>query len=112
MVNFRQMEQQMQNTARIIGILDDKKTHDDAEIMGICFSEIEGLRKAKKELKPLIDSLENYNERMIMALRYLKGYDFYWIADHLSITERTVFRYLKRAKIKLSEMYPDRIENK
>lgn len=107
MIDFKQMNEQIRNAGRIVGII---KAENDSDVMAVCLSETESLSQAQAELKPLIDSLDNYTERMAMILRYLKGYDFYRIADHLSITERTVFRYLKRAKIKLSEMYPDRIE--
>lgn len=109
MIDFKQIEQQIQNASRMAGIIGATETKNDADIMSICFSEIEGLSKTQDELKPLIDSLENYTERMVISLRYLKGYSCPWIAEKLNISRATAYNYLFRAKRNLAEKYPERI---
>ncbi len=110
MVNFRQIERKIRDTERIVGIIRDRETKEDKNIIGICYSEIDELQRIQEELKPLIDSLGDYTERMVLTLRYLRGYSCPWIAEKMGICRASVYNHLNRGKRKLIERYPDRIE--
>lgn len=110
MVNFRQLEQKIHDTGRIIGLIRDRNINNDKDIAWICYSEIDELQRTQEELKPLIDSLDDYTDRMVLSLRYLKGYSCIWIADKMLICRASVYYHINSGKQKLLEKYPDRIE--
>ena len=69
----------------------------------------ERLGEMRKELAPLIWSLENANDRAVMRLRYIQGYKPEDISDAIYLTERMIYYILSRAERQLARMYPDKI---
>ena len=63
--------------------------------------ELEGMRH---ELEPLIDMLEDMDEKAVMRMRYLHGYRPEEIAMAIHRTDRSVFYYLNRAERHVLEM--------
>ena len=109
MVSFQKMGELIKTARSFAGIMNDEKISNDADIVKTLFPEIDKLYQAQKELKPLIESLDNYTERVVLSLRYLKGYGYPWIVEKVSMSRASVFNYLKSGKQKLIEKYPDRI---
>lgn len=64
-------------------------------------SELESLRR---EADPLISMLTDEDERAIMRMRYIHGYDPEKIAQVVLYHPRTVYRKLKRAERKLMDI--------
>ena len=110
MVSFRRMNKLIRSTGRMTKLMQSRKTRDDSETMKIYAAMVDDLRRMQDELKPMIEALEDHEQRMILTLRYLKGYDYPWIADNMKICERLVYRYLRRAKDILFKLYPGQVE--
>ena len=110
MVSFRMMNKLIRSTGRLTKLMQSRKTRDDSEIMQICAIMVDDLRQMQDELKPMIEALDNYEQRMVLTLRYLKGYVYPLIADYMNIDVRTVYKYLKLGKEKMSELFPGMIE--
>lgn len=70
---------------------------------------IDELTAMREELKPLIDTLENIDLRVVMRLRYIKGYSPEKIADAVTLADRTIYRYLVRAENELCKKYPGKV---
>lgn len=70
-------------------------------------SELEAM---KAELDPLIDFLDNVDDRAVMRLRYIKGYSPEDIAEAIHRTDRSVYYYLSRAEDQLVKQYPDKVQ--
>lgn len=70
---------------------------------------INELTAMREELKPLIDTLENIDLRVVMRLRYIKGYSPEKIADAVTLADRTIYRYLVRAENELCKKYPGKV---
>ena len=68
--------------------------------------ELEEMRNA---LDPLIGTLEDADERAVMRLRYIDGYDAEQIADAVFRTDRMIYYILSRAEKKLARLYPDQV---
>ncbi len=79
---------------------------DLKETYACLLADLEGLRS---ELSVMIDSLPDKDQRIILTLRYLKGYQPDVIAAGTHISVRNVFYIMKRAKNTLKELFPDRI---
>ena len=67
------------------------------------------LEQMQRELDPLIDSLENPDDRAVMRLRYIECYSPEDIAEAIHRTDRSVYYYLSRAEDWLSRKYPDKV---
>lgn len=65
------------------------------------------LEEMRKVLDPLINSLENPDDRAVMRLRYIKGFSPEDIADAICKTDRSVYYYLSRAEDQLVRKYPE-----
>ena len=109
MVDFHSMNKMIRTVNRISRLMQAKKTRNDTDTMQIYSSVVDDLRRMQDELRPMIEALEDHEQRMVLTLRYLKGYDYPWIADNMNINERTVFLYLRKAKDKLSDLFPELI---
>lgn len=59
---------------------------------------LQELSDMRNELEPMIDLLEDPDEKAAMRLRYLDGLRPAQIADRIFRTERCVFSYLKKAE--------------
>lgn len=110
MVSFRRMNKLIRSTGRMTKLMQARKARDDSDAMKIYAAMVDDLRRMQEELTPMIEALEDHEQRMILTLRYLKGYDYPWIADNMKSSERLVYRYLRTAKDKLFELYPGQIE--
>lgn len=58
-------------------------------------------------LNPLINALENADDRAVMRLRYIKGFSPEDIAEAIHRTDRSVYYYLSRAEDQLARKFPD-----
>ena len=74
----------------------------------------EAYREALKELDdmrttldPMIDLLKNADDRAVMRLRYIKGFDPGDISGAICLTERMVYYILRRSEYTLTRMYPE-----
>lgn len=110
MVNFRTMNFLIRKVGRMSKQLEAKQTRNDTETMEIYSYMVDDLVRMQEELRPMMETLENPEERMIINLRYLKGHGYAWIAIHMNIDVRTVFLYLKAARMALIERFPNRVE--
>jgi len=67
------------------------------------------LEEMQRELDPLIDNLENPDDRAVMRLRYIEGYSPEDIAEAIHRTDRSVYYYLSRAEDQLVRKYPEKV---
>ena len=67
------------------------------------------LERMKTELEPLIDNLDNADDRAAMRLRYIKGFSPEDIAEAIHRTDRSIYYYLSRAEDQLARKYPDMV---
>lgn len=67
-------------------------------------AELEEMRQA---LDPLIDTLKNADDRAVMRLRYIKGYDPEDVAEAIFRTDRMVYYILSRSEKELIKRFPD-----
>lgn len=65
---------------------------------------LEELEQMRAELTPMIDSLEDINEKGTMRMRYIKGHRIDEIAETIDRDIRSVYRYLTSAEEKICEM--------
>ena len=70
---------------------------------------LESLERMRKELDPLIDSLDNPDDRAVMRLRYIKGFSPEDIAEAIHRTDRSIYYYLSRAEEQLARKHPDKV---
>lgn len=68
------------------------------------------LEQMQNELNPLIDTLDNADDKAVMRLRYIDGYSPEDIAEAINRTERSVYYYISRAEDTLARKYPDKIK--
>ena len=68
------------------------------------------LEEMRKVLDPLINSLENPDDRAVMRLRYIKGFSPEDIADAICKTDRSVYYYLSRAEDQIARKYPESVQ--
>jgi RNA polymerase sigma factor (sigma-70 family) len=83
-----------------------KNREEDARIMLIAAKDsyreaLEELESLRKELEPELAALEDENERAMMRMRYIHGYEPEKIAQTINYHPRTVYRRLKSAERKL-----------
>ena len=67
------------------------------------------LKAMRTELRQLIRGLDNPDDRGIMQLRYIDGWDVKDIPDAVHLSERAMFYHLAGAERKLIQMYPDKV---
>ena len=67
------------------------------------------LEQMQRELDPLIDTLENPDDRAVMRLRYIECYSPEDIAEAIHRTDRSVYYYLSRAEDQLARRYPETV---
>jgi DNA-directed RNA polymerase specialized sigma24 family protein len=67
------------------------------------------LEQMQRELDPLIDTLENPDDRAVMRLRYIECYSPEDIAEAIHRTDRSVYYYLSRAEDQLARRYPEKV---
>ena len=75
------------------------------------YKEIIGkLAEMRKELDPLISTLDNADDRAVMRLRYINGYRPEAISDAICMTDRMVYYILRRAEDALARRYPQKFQ--
>lgn len=67
------------------------------------------LDEMKRVLDPLIDELENADDRAVMRLRYIKGFSPEDIAEAIHRTDRSIYYYLSRAEDQLARKHPEKV---
>ena len=67
------------------------------------------LEQMQRELDPLIDNLENPDDRAVMRLRYIECYSPEDIAEAIYRTDRSVYYYLSRAEDQLVRKHPGKV---
>ena len=67
------------------------------------------LERMRNELDPLIDYLDNPDDRAVMRLRYIKGFSPEDIAEAIHRTDRSIYYYLSRAEDQLARKYPEKV---
>ena len=70
---------------------------------------LDELERMQDALDPLIDTLDNADDRAAMRLRYIKGFSPEDIAEAINRTDRSVYYYLSRAEDQLARKYPDNV---
>lgn len=70
-------------------------------------SELHDMRAA---LDPLIDELENADDRAVMRLRYIKGFSPEDIAEAIHRSDRSIYYYLSRAENEICRKHPDKVQ--
>ena len=67
------------------------------------------LEQMQRELDPLIDTLDNPDDRAVMRLRYVECFSPEDIAEAIHRTDRSVYYYLSRAEDQLARKYPTKV---
>lgn len=80
-----------------------------AEIKAAYQEILDELQRNRDELDPLIDSLENPDDRAVMRLRYIKGFSPEDIAEAIHRTDRSIYYYLSRAEDQLARKFPKEV---
>lgn len=80
-----------------------------AELEEAYIEVLEELRSMKRELSPLINTIENADLRAAMRLRYIDEHRPEEIADAIPLAERTVYRYLKQGEDEICRKFPDKV---
>ena len=70
---------------------------------------LEELEQMQRELDPLIDTLDNPDDRAVMRLRYIEGYSPEDIAEAIHRTDRSVYYYISRAEDQLARNHPEKV---
>ena len=136
MINLYQMRQLMRRTIKIrwrieqemaratkitstlTGMPRGGSNHNQTEASAITLTEIkeayhetlDTLEQMQQALDPLIDTLDNPDDRAVMRLRYIRGYSPEDIAEGIHRTDRSVYYYLSRAEDQLARRYPDQVQ--
>lgn len=135
MVNFYRMRQLMRRTLKVQWKIEQEEAkatkitsvmtgmphggsgHDQVADGAISISEIKAAYKEvldelegmRKELDPLINSLDNPDDRAVMRLRYINGFSPEDIAEAINRTDRSIYYYLSRAEDQLARKFPDKV---
>ena len=70
---------------------------------------IDELKVMREQLEPLIDTLDDPDDRAVMRLRYINGFRPEEFAHERYRTARSIYYYLKRAEDELVRRYPDKV---
>ena len=68
------------------------------------------LHDMRSVLDPLIDELENADDRAVMRLRYIKGFSPEDIAEAIHRSDRSIYYYLSRAENEICRKHPDKVQ--
>lgn len=110
------IERKTSNATRITSVLTgmprgggNHSQTEDAAIMLAAVKDayrevIEELEAMRAGLEPLIDCLEDPDEKAAMRMRYLHGMNPAEIADAIHRSDRSVYMYLKRAEKRIARM--------
>lgn len=79
----------------LIALADAREAYQEA---------IDELESMRKELLPLIDRIEDINEKAMIRMRYMKGHSIEEIAETIERDNRSVYRYLTKAEGKITDM--------
>ena len=135
MVNLYQMRQLMRQTLKVQWKIEQEEAkatkittvitgmphggggHDQVADGAINITEIKAayrevlgeLERMRNELDPLIDDLDNPDDRAVMRLRYIKGFSPEDIAEAIHRTDRSIYYYLSRAEDQLARKYPEKV---
>ena len=135
MVNLYQMRQLMRQTLKVQWKIEQEEAkatkittvitgmphggggHDQVADGAINITEIKAayrevlgeLERMRNELDPLIDDLDNPDDRAVMRLRYIKGFSPEDIAEAIHRTDRSIYYYLSRAEDHLARKYPEKV---
>ena len=60
-------------------------------------------------LDPLINELDNADDRAVMRLRYIKGYSPEDIAEAIHRSDRSIYYYLSRAEDQIARKFPKQV---
>lgn len=104
-------------TTTITGMPRGGKKHNQVEDGAIRISDlkeayrevVKELETMKAELDPLINTLDNADDRAVMRLRYIQGFSPEDIAEAVHRSDRTIYYYLSRAEDQLARSYPDKV---
>lgn len=80
------------------------------ELKDVYSGVISELEQMRIELDPLIDTLDNADDRAVMRLRYIKGFSPEDIGEAIHRTDRSIYYYLSRAENQLVRNYPDKVK--
>ena len=104
-------------TTTLTGMPRGGKNHNKVEDGAIRISDLkEAYREVVKELEnmrteldPLIDTLEDADDRAVMRLRYIQGFSPEDIAEAIHRVDRTIYYYLSRAEDRITRQHPDKV---
>lgn len=104
-------------TSMITGMPHGGKGHDQVADGAISIMEIkeaykeiiDDLQAMRDELDPMLNELDNPDDRAVMRLRYIKGFSPEDIAEAIHRTDRSIYYYLSRAEDQLVRMHPERV---
>lgn len=104
-------------TTTLTGMPRGSGNHSKIEDGAIKITELKGayeevmteLTAMRKELSPLIDTLDNADDRAVMRLRYIKGFSPEDIGEAIHRTDRSIYYYLSRAEEQIAKRYPDKV---
>ena len=113
----KEMARATKITATITGMPGGGERHDQVSDGAIKVDEVKQayretlgeLEQMQRELDPLIDRLENPDDRAVMRLRYIECYSPEDIAEAIHRTDRSVYYYLSRAEDQLARKYPEKV---
>jgi DNA-directed RNA polymerase specialized sigma24 family protein len=68
------------------------------------------LHDMRAVLDPLIDELENADDRAVMRLSYIKGFSPEDIAEAIHRSDRSIYYYLSRAENEICRKHPSKVQ--
>ena len=113
----KEMARATKITATLTGMPRGGAGHDQVSEGAIKIDEIKQayretlgeLEQMQRELDPLIDTLDNPDDRAVMRLRYVECFSPEDIAEAIHRTDRSVYYYLSRAEDQLARKYPGKV---
>ena len=113
----KEMARATKITATLTGMPRGGAGHDQVSEGAIKIDEIKQayretlgeLEQMQRELDPLIDTLDNPDDRAVMRLRYVECFSPEDIAEAIHRTDRSVYYYLSRAEDQLARKYPEKV---
>lgn len=114
----KEMARATKITATLTGMPRGGAGHDQVSEGAIKIDEIKQayretlgeLEQMQRELDPLIDTLDNPDDRAVMRLRYVECFSPEDIAEAIHRTDRSVYYYLSRAEDQLARAYPNQVQ--
>lgn len=70
---------------------------------------LDELGEMRSKLDPMISGLKNADDRAVMRLRCIKGFDPDDISEAVCLTERMIYYILRRSEDQIARMYPDKV---